>query len=444
MNKNIRQLVENKRIHAAKKELEKMQAADIAEMIDGMNDKTALLVFRLLPKGVAAEVFSYMTREKQSELSVLVRESELEAIIGQLHFDDMIDCLEEMPANAVKRFLKNTSDVKRRLINEFLNYPDYSAGSIMTIEYVDLKAEMTIGAALEHVRQTAPDKETVYTCYVVDGSRVLKGIISLKDLVLANPVSSVEDVMKTNFISVNTGSDREEVAGIFKKYDLLAVPVTDRENRLVGIITIDDIVDVIDDENTEDFHRMAAIQPSDERYLAASVFDLARRRILWLLVLMVSATISGSIIRRYEDMLHTMVILASFIPMLMDTGGNAGSQSSTLIIRSIALGEIRLKDTPKVLWKEIRVSIIVGLVLGTVNFLRILYIERADMVVSVTVSVTLVITIVSAKLVGGFLPLIAKKLRIDPAIMASPVITTTVDAVSLITYFSVAAVIIGL
>jgi magnesium transporter len=444
MNKNIRQLVENKRIHAAKKELEKMQAADIAEMIDGMNDKTALLVFRLLPKGVAAEVFSYMTREKQSELSVLVRESELEAIIGQLHFDDMIDCLEEMPANAVKRFLKNTSDVKRGLINEFLNYPDYSAGSIMTIEYVDLKAEMTIGAALEHVRQTAPDKETVYTCYVVDGSRVLKGIISLKDLVLANPVSSVEDVMKTNFISVNTGSDREEVAGIFKKYDLLAVPVTDRENRLVGIITIDDIVDVIDDENTEDFHRMAAIQPSDERYLAASVFDLARRRILWLLVLMVSATISGSIIRRYEDMLHTMVILASFIPMLMDTGGNAGSQSSTLIIRSIALGEIRLKDTPKVLWKEIRVSIIVGLVLGTVNFLRILYIERADMVVSVTVSVTLVITIVSAKLVGGFLPLIAKKLRIDPAIMASPVITTTVDAVSLITYFSVAAVIIGL
>ena len=444
MNKNIRQLVENKRIHAAKKELEKMQAADIAEMIDGMNDKTALLVFRLLPKGVAAEVFSYMTREKQSELSVLVRESELEAIIGQLHFDDMIDCLEEMPANAVKRFLKNTSDVKRGLINEFLNYPDYSAGSIMTIEYVDLKAEMTIGAALEHVRQTAPDKETVYTCYVVDGSRVLKGIISLKDLVLANPVSSVEDVMKTNFISVNIGSDREEVAGIFKKYDLLAVPVTDRENRLVGIITIDDIVDVIDDENTEDFHRMAAIQPSDERYLAASVFDLARRRILWLLVLMVSATISGSIIRRYEDMLHTMVILASFIPMLMDTGGNAGSQSSTLIIRSIALGEIRLKDTPKVLWKEIRVSIIVGLVLGTVNFLRILYIERADMVVSVTVSVTLVITIVSAKLVGGFLPLIAKKLRIDPAIMASPVITTTVDAVSLITYFSVAAVIIGL
>ena len=444
MNNNIRQLVENKRIHAAKKELEKMQAADIAEMIDGMNDKTALLVFRLLPKGVAAEVFSYMTREKQSELSVLVRESELEAIIGQLHFDDMIDCLEEMPANAVKRFLKNTSDVKRGLINKFLNYPDYSAGSIMTIEYVDLKAEMTIGAALEHVRQTAPDKETVYTCYVVDGSRVLKGIISLKDLVLANPVSSVEDVMKTNFISVNTGSDREEVAGIFKKYDLLAVPVTDRENRLVGIITIDDIVDVIDDENTEDFHRMAAIQPSDERYLAASVFDLARRRILWLLVLMVSATISGSIIRRYEDMLHTMVILASFIPMLMDTGGNAGSQSSTLIIRSIALGEIRLKDTPKVLWKEIRVSIIVGLVLGTVNFLRILYIERADMVVSVTVSVTLVITIVSAKLVGGFLPLIAKKLRIDPAIMASPVITTTVDAVSLITYFSVAAVIIGL
>jgi magnesium transporter len=444
MTLQLMELINDKKISSVKEELKNMQAADIAEYFEEMNAKDSLLLFRLLPKEIAAEVFSYLSPDKQSELSVQIQERELKAILEDLYFDDMIDYLEEMPANVVKRILKNASEVERKLINQFLNYPDNSAGSIMTIEYVDLKADMTVETALSHIRQTAPDKETVYTCYVIDNRRVLEGIISLKDLVLANPGLKVRDIMKTNFVYVTTHSDQEEVAAVFKKYDLLSVPVVDQENRLVGIITIDDIVDVIDEENTEDFHKMAAIQPSDEEYLSAGIFSLARKRILWLLILMVSATVSGYIIRKYADVLESMVVLAAFIPMLMDTGGNAGSQSSTLVIRGIALGEIKMKDFLKVIWKEMRVSLIVGCVLGLANFLRILFIEKASLQVSLTVSLTLVITIISAKIVGGILPLIAKSFRIDPAIMASPLITTIVDALALITYFSVASWIIGI
>lgn len=444
MTLQLMELINDKKISSVKEELKNMQAADIAEYFEEMNAKDSLLLFRLLPKEIAAEVFSYLSPDKQSELSVQIQERELKAILEDLYFDDMIDYLEEMPANVVKRILKNASEVERKLINQFLNYPDNSAGSIMTIEYVDLKADMTVETALSHIRQTAPDKETVYTCYVIDNRRVLEGIISLKDLVLANPGLKVRDIMKTNFVYVTTHSDQEEVAAVFKKYDLLSVPVVDQENRLVGIITIDDIVDVIDEENTEDFHKMAAIQPSDEEYLSAGIFSLARKRIPWLLILMVSATVSGYIIRKYADVLESMVVLAAFIPMLMDTGGNAGSQSSTLVIRGIALGEIKMKDFLKVIWKEMRVSLIVGCVLGLANFLRILFIEKASLQVSLTVSLTLVITIISAKIVGGILPLIAKSFRIDPAIMASPLITTIVDALALITYFSVASWIIGI
>lgn len=444
MTRELIKLIENRKISIAKDQLKKMQAVDIAEIINEMDGKNSLLTFRLLSKEVAAETFSYLSREKQAELSILINENELKDIIEDLHFDDMIDYLEEMPANVVKKILKNTSDVERKLINQFLNYPDNSAGSIMTIEYVDLKAGMTVGEALKHVRKTAPDKETIYTCYVIDSTRILEGIISLKSLVLADPQKKVKDVMKTNFISVNTYSDQEKVAALFKKYDLLSVPVVDQENRLVGIITIDDIVDVIDEENTEDFHKMAAIQPSDELYLAASIFSLARKRIQWLLILMVSATISGYIIRKYEAVLQSMVVLAAFMPMLMDTGGNAGSQSSTLVIRGLALGEIKLKDFLKVIWKEIRVSLLVGTALGLINFLRILYIESSSIQVALTVSITLVVTIVVAKVLGGILPLIAKSLKIDPAIMASPLITTIVDAAALITYFRTASWIIGM
>ncbi|MDI3548227.1 MAG: magnesium transporter [Halanaerobiales bacterium] len=444
MTRELMELIDNRKISIAKDQLKKMQAVDIAEIINEMDGKNSLLTFRLLSKEVATETFSYLSRDKQAELSILINENELKDIIEDLHFDDMIDYLEEMPANVVKKILKNTSDVERKLINQFLNYPDNSAGSIMTIEYVDLKAGMTVGEALKHVRKTAPDKETIYTCYVIDSTRILEGIISLKSLVLADPQKKVKDVMKTNFISVNTYSDQEEVAALFKKYDLLSVPVVDQENRLVGIITIDDIVDVIDEENTEDFHKMAAIQPSDELYLSASIFSLARKRIQWLLILMVSATISGYIIRKYEAVLQSMVVLAAFMPMLMDTGGNAGSQSSTLVIRGLALGEIKLKDFLKVIWKEIRVSLLVGTALGLINFIRILYIESSSIQVALTVSITLVVTIVVAKVLGGILPLIAKSLKIDPAIMASPLITTIVDAAALITYFRTASWIIGM
>ena len=439
MTMHITELLNNKNLSQIKSELKNMQEADIAEIINSLNKKNSLLLFRLLDKEMASEVFSHLSPNKQSELSVQIRENELKAILEDLYFDDMIDYLEEMPASFIKRILKNTGEVERNLINQFLNYPANCAGSIMTIEYVDFKAGMTVKSAIDRIRKTAIDKETVYTCYVTDNNRELEGIVSLKDLVLAKPDRLVRDIMNSNIIYVTTMSDQEEVSAIFKKYDLLTVPVVDRENRLVGIITIDDIVDVIDLENTEDFHKMAAIQPSDVGYLSAGILSLAKKRIMWLLILMISATISGNIIRKYNDLLQSMVILAAFIPRLMDTGGNAGSQSSTLVIRSIALGEIRSKDLFRVLWKEIRVSIIVGLVLGIFNFFQIILLGYGNPTLALTVSLTLFITIFTAKIIGGALPLVAKTFGIDPAIMASPLITTIVDAIALISYFAIAS-----
>jgi len=439
MTMHITELLNNKNLSQIKSELKNMQEADIAEIINSLNKKDSLLLFRLLDKEMASEVFSHLSPNKQSELSVQIRENELKAILEDLYFDDMIDYLEEMPASFIKRILKNTGEVERNLINQFLNYPANCAGSIMTIEYVDFKAGMTVKSAIDRIRKTAIDKETVYTCYVTDNNRELEGIVSLKDLVLAKPDRLVRDIMNSNIIYVTTMSDQEEVSAIFKKYDLLTVPVVDRENRLVGIITIDDIVDVIDLENTEDFHKMAAIQPSDVGYLSAGILSLAKKRIMWLLILMISATISGNIIRKYNDLLQSMVILAAFIPRLMDTGGNAGSQSSTLVIRSIALGEIRSKDLFRVLWKEIRVSIIVGLVLGIFNFFQIILLGYGNPMLALTVSLTLFITIFTAKIIGGALPLVAKTFGIDPAIMASPLITTIVDAIALISYFAIAS-----
>ena len=314
----------------------------------------------------------------------------------------------------------------------------------MTIEYVRLKSGMTVEAAMNHIRKTARDKETVYTCYVTNKNRELEGIVSLKDLVLAQPDHLIRDIMNSsNIIYVTTMSDQEEVAELFKKYDLLAVPVVDGENRLVGIITIDDIVDVIDQENTEDFYKMAAIQPSEVGYLSERVLTLARKRILWLLILMISATISGNIIKRYDDLLQSMVILAVFIPRLMDTGGNAGSQSSTIVIRSIALGEIRTRDIFRVLWKEIKVSTIVGIALGAFNFIQMLMFGYGDLWLALAVSLAIFITVITAKVIGGALPLVARVIGIDPALMASPLITTIADAVALICYFAIATRLIG-
>ncbi len=373
-----------------------------------------------------------------------ITHEEMTTIIDQLYFDDVIDLLEEMPANIVKKILLNTDEKKRKLINQFLKYEEDSAGSIMTIEFVDLKKEMTVEQAIERIRKTGVDKQTINTCYVIDKNRKLEGITSIRRLILSNKDVLIKDIMKENYVFINTFDDQEYVASQFKKYDLVSMPVVDKEHRLVGIITIDDIVDIIDQENTEDFHKMAAMEPSEEEYLKTGVFELAKHRIIWLLVLMVSATFTGNIIRKSEDVLQSVVILASFIPMLMDTGGNSGSQSSTLVIRGLALGEIKLKDIFKVMWKEFRVSVVVGIALAIVNFLRVYFIEKVSFMVSITVCISLFFTVVLAKVVGGILPIVAKKLKLDPAIMASPLITTIVDAVALLIYFGIAKMLLGI
>ncbi len=437
-------LLNAKEYKELKLELERAKVADIAEFLDDLEEIYSLLVFRLLPKEIAADVFSYLSIEKQAEISDLVNEEELCAILNDLYFDDKLDLLEEMPANVVKKILKNTTDIERSLINQFFMYPENSAGSIMTIEYVDLNKEMLIEDALERIRKTAPDKETIYTCYVVDSERHLEGTISLKDILLAHKVKRIEDIMQKEPIFAATNDDQEYVADIFKKYDFLALPIVDNEKRLVGIVTIDDIVDVIEQENTEDFYKMAAVEPTDQDYIHAGVFTLARKRIVWLLVLMISATFTGYIIRSFEDTLQSVVVLAAFIPMLMDTGGNAGAQASTLVIRSIVLGEVVLKDVFKIVWKEFRISSIVGVVLAVLNFLRIYFLEGYPFPIALTVAVTLVFTVIIAKVTGGILPLAAKKLKLDPAIMASPLITTIVDAIALIIYFYFAIWFIGI
>lgn len=440
----IRELLREKKLVDLKEELTNFQSADVAEIIDELKAKEAIIVFRLLPKDVAADVFSRISTDRQMEISMMVNEAELIEILDELYFDDKIDFLEEMPANVVKRILRNSSEAERRLINQFLNYPENSAGSLMTIEFVDLKKEMTVAEALEKIRRIGMDKETIYTCYAIDSERKLEGIVSLKDLVLSSADKKIKDIMETDFIYVDTYDDQEDVADIFKKYDLLSVPVVDQEKRLVGIITIDDIVDVIEQENTEDFHRMAAVNPSDQEYLNTGVFDLARKRITWLLFLMISATFTGYIIRYFEDALQSVVALVTFIPMLMDTGGNAGSQSATLVIRGIALGEIEFKDILKIMWKEFRISILVGLVLALINFLRIYYLEGYTIQIALIVAVTLFFVVIIAKLIGCMLPIIAKRIGLDPAIMASPMITTIVDAISLMLYFTLAVWILGI
>jgi len=367
-----------------------------------------------------------------------IRQSQLTAILEELSFDDLIDFLEEMPANIVRRVIDTSDDQQRKLINQFLNYPENSAGSLMTIEYVSLKKEMTVNDALAHIRATGPDKETIYTCYVLDNTRRLEGIISLRRLVLSEGHEAIGDLMHEDLLTVHTTEDQEEVAALFKKYDIITLPVVDTEERLVGIITIDDIVDVIEQENTEDFQVMAAMRPTDENYLDTNPFVLARRRIPWLLVLMISATFTGGIIGRYEALLSNVAILSTFIPMLMDSAGNAGCQSSTLIIRGLATGDVEFRDFFRVFRKEVAVSMIVGGAMVIVNGIR-LFIQQMPVDIILSVSVALMATIVLAKLTGCTLPMIAKKLRLDPAIMAAPLITTVVDALSLIVFFKAAS-----
>ncbi len=444
MEEKILDLIDQGKYAEVRREIVKMNAVDIAQLLEEIDHHKLLVIFRILPKEIASVVFSYIPYELQRYIVESISDKEIKIILDELFFDDTIDFLEEMPSNVVKKVLKNTDEKTRKLINQFLNYPDYSAGSIMTIEYVDLKKEMTVKDAIRHIKVTGIDKETIETCYVIDNNRILEGVISIRKLILSEDDVVIKDIMESEVIYVNTHDDQEKIASLFKKYDFISMPVVDNECRLVGIVTIDDIVDIIDQETTEDFQKMAAMQPSEEEYLKTNALVLAKHRITWLLILMISATFTGNIIRRFENVLQSVVILASFIPMLMDTGGNAGSQSSTLIIRGLALGEISLTDFLKVLWKELQVSFIVGFVLAFVNFLRVYYIEKVGFFISLTVCITLFFTVLLAKIIGGVLPIIAKKFRIDPAIMAGPLITTIVDALALILYFTTAAWLLGI
>jgi magnesium transporter len=389
-------------------------------------------------------VFSEVGSEEQQYVIEALTDTEIGEVINNLFADDAVDFIEEMPANVVKRVLHNVNFEKRRVINQLLQYPDDSAGSIMTTEFIDLREDSTVKDAFEVIRTTGVDKETIYTCYVIRSDGTLVGVVSAKDLLHAKPQQKIENIMDTNLVFAHTTDDQEAVAGLFKKYGLLAMPVVDKEQKLVGIITVDDIVIIIEEENTEDIEKMNALAPSDDPYLKTSILTLARNRIVWLLVLMLSATITGSIISSFEDALRILPILVAFIPMLMDTGGNAGSQSSTLIIRGMALGEIHVKDVVKVLWREFRIGLLCGIGLGGVNFVRVYLMNGMNgrsAVLAATVTLSLFITVLVAKSVGCTLPLLAKRLKLDPAIMAAPLITTIVDAASLAIYFSMAKII---
>lgn len=438
------QLLEGNELGQLKKELSQMMPVDIADFFEELSDEKLLLVFRILPKDIAAEVFSYMTKEQQQHIIISISDREVRTLIDDLFLDDTVDFLEELPAGVVKKVLKNVDENERRLINDFLNYPPYTAGSIMTVEFVDLKLNATVKDAINVIRNTGPDKETVYTCYVIDSQRKLRGVVALRKLLLSDDSMTMEEIMDDRIVAVKTTDDQESVADTVKKYDLLSVPVVDNEDRLVGIVTVDDAIDVLEDENTEDIEIMAALAPSEEPYLKSSVFTLARNRIVWLLVLMISATVTSAIIKRFEDVLSTVMVLTAFIPMITDTGGNAGSQASVLVIRSLALGEIEMRDVLKVLWKEFRVSILCGFILGSVNFLKLILLDRLEVTIAFVVSFSVGITVIVAKIIGCTLPLGAKKVGLDPAIMASPLITTIVDALGLILYFSIASMILGL
>lgn len=444
MAKELLRIIRDKNISELSKVLQRMNPVDIAKNMEELDNKSLLVVFRLLTKDTSVEVFSYLDKEYQQKIIELITDDEVKEIIEKLFLDDTVDIIEELPANIVGKIISNTSLEKRQLINQFLKYEEDSAGAIMTIEFIDLKEKMTIREAIDYIRKIGIDKESLDNCFIIDGERRLKGIISLKDLILSDENMLLLEVMETNIVLVKTFEDQEKVADLFKTYDLLSMPVVDIENRLVGIITVDDIVDIIEQENTEDFQKMAAMEPNEEPYLKTSVLTLAKKRIVWLLVLMISATVTGSIIQEFEDILQSVVILASFIPMLMDTGGNSGSQSSTLVIRGLALGEITTKDFLKVIFKEFRVSIVVATVLCIVNFLRLYLFTSADLMISLTVCASLFFTVILAKVVGGILPIISKKLKLDPAIMASPLITTIVDAFALIVYFCFAKLLLGI
>lgn len=430
-------LIEQKHYNQLSIILDNMNSADIALAITGLKEEDQGILFRLLSKDKAAETFSYMESDEQEDLITVLTDTELKDVISRLFLDDKVDLIEEMPANVVKRILSHISGEQRQLINDFLHYPADSAGSIMTIEFIDLKKDMTVEEAFARIRLIGTNKETIYTCYVLDEGRILQGIVTVKDLLLASKTTLLSEIMETNLIVAKTLQDREAAAKLLDKYDLLALPVVDNEERLVGIITIDDALDVMQEENSKNFEKMAAISPTDESYFKTSVWQHARNRITWLLILMLSATLTGAIITQYEDAFAALPLLVAFIPMLMDTGGNCGAQSSTLIIRGLAMEEIRIGDFVKVFWKEFRVALLVGAALAFVNAIRIT-IQYKNAKMALVVGLTLMATVILSKVLGCCLPILAKKLRLDPAIMAAPLITTIVDTCSTLIYFNIA------
>ena len=440
--KVIRELLDSKQYTRLRQMLSELNDADIAALLEEMEEQDMLKVFRILPKDLAADVFSYMDVDNQQFIITSLSDRDAANIVDNLMADDAADLMEEMPANLVKKILANASPETRRDINHLLRYPEDSAGSIMTVEYVDLKENLTVDEAIARIRKIGVDSETINICYVLDSRRKLVGTVALRYLLLSQPDEVISDIMHENVISISTMMDQEEVARQFQKYDFTAMPVVDNENRLVGIITVDDIVDILQEEATEDIEKMAAIVPSDKPYMKTGVLETWKKRIPWLLLLMVSATFTGRIIASYESALSACMVLSTFIPMLMDTGGNAGSQASVSIIRGISLDEIRFYDLPGVIWKEARVALLCGVTLSAANFVKLMLFDRVAVQVAFVICITLVVTVFVAKIVGCSLPMLAKKIGFDPAVMASPFITTIVDALSLVIYFQIATVLL--
>lgn len=434
----VKELLETKQYTRLRQKMAEMNAADIAVSMEELNEEDLLKIFRILPKNMAADVFSYLEVDSQQFIITSLSERDAAGIINNLMADDATDLLEEMPANVVKKLLANANPETRRDINHLLRYPEDSAGSIMTVEYVDLKENMTVEDAVARIRKVGMDSETINICYVLDAKRTLVGTVALRYLLISPGDAVIGDIMHENVIYINTMMDQEEVARQFQKYDFTAMPVVDNENRLVGIITVDDIVDILQEEATEDMEKMAAIVPSDKPYMKTSVIETWKKRMPWLLLLMISATLTGSVLTTFEDALMVYGVLIAYIPMLMDTGGNAGGQASVTIIRGLSLNEIEFSDALRVLWKEIRVAVLCGLTLAAANFVKLLLIDRLEIMVALVVCTTLVAAVMIAKIVGCMLPMLAKKIGFDPAVMASPFITTIVDVLSLLVYFQIA------
>ena len=444
MKEKILALLEQKKYPEIATLVKDMNPADAAVLLEELPQQSMPLIFRLLPKELAADAFAYMDGDTQELLIQGFTDKELDEVMGEMFLDDTVDLIEEMPANVVKKILRHVDEETRKMINQVLNYPKDSAGAMMTMEYVDLKRSMTVEQAFDRIRATGLDSETIYTCYVTDSRRKLEGIVTVRELLLSPKNAVLRDIMETNVKFVSTHTAQEEAARLLSKYDFLALPVVDAEERLVGIVTVDDAMDVMQEEATEDMERMAAMAPSDKPYMKVSIFENWKKRAPWLLFLMISATFTGSIITHFETALAANLVLSSFIPMLMSTGGNTGSQASTTIIRSLSLGEIRYRDIPRILLKECGTAILCGVTLAVVNFAKLMLIDRVGVMVSIVVCLTILAVALVANLVGSLMPLLAKRLGLDPTVMASPLISTILDAVSLILFFNIAVAVLNM